>query len=81
MYFLSQVSSTLNTAAVGKVIIKWFIAASVKSTKSRNLLEECATFRSVHIHCKHLFQPAHPKDEIVWNRMSLALFNFNFSQS
>lgn len=55
MYFLFQVFSTLNTDAVGKVIIKWFIAASVKSTKSLNLLEECAIFKSVHIHCKHLF--------------------------
>lgn len=36
----------------GRVITKWFIAASVKPAKSQSQFVECAIFRNVHGLCK-----------------------------
>lgn len=38
--------------AAGKVITKWFIAASVKPVKSQSPFVECAIFRNAHSLCK-----------------------------
>ena len=51
---LIQDSSIQNMDAEEKATARWFTAASVRSIKSRNLSDACATFRSAHTRCKRV---------------------------